>query len=276
MASVGVGVARTPATTSAAAVELNPQPQFTNSMPPSNAAVDEAWSRVRDLVDGFPTSFAALEATATAVPGVAKEVDSSSSKSGSSSVLPTLAKNVAVLRAGGLLDVLRAYVLSVLDKKVRDEVAPRYWALLGSDPRSSINNCSASSSIPSRGQDKHQQASPAIDATDGAGSVKAEGTEGESEGKGKGVPFASRRGSYGRVKRALLYVLGEVNTHLTLVRFIDDAAAYGSSGSGVRKTGSNPSSSSVASTLDGSPFSSTHSIEARYRCAFTAVRATAV
>ncbi len=185
--------------------------------PPPNTAVDEAWASLISFVDGFPASLGPLQQQQQ------QALDGSSRAE--------IAANMAILRAGGLLEVLHAYVLSVLDRIVRDEVAPRFWALLDNG-----NGPQAQGSSGEGGEEEEED---------------EDEEEKEEEAPAAGPAAATRRDSYGRVKSALLYVAGEVHTHLSLVQLLDSAA--GGAGGGESNT-----------------FSSTHTVQARYRCAFTA------
>ncbi|CAM9240906.1 unnamed protein product, partial [Scytosiphon promiscuus] len=225
-----VGANAAAATSSGAISEPSPQ------SPPSNAAVDEAWKTLISIVDTFPASLDPLQQKQKTPPGGAND------REGSNKAL--IAANLSVLRAGGLLEVLQAYVLSVLDKKVRDEVAPRFWALL--DPAPVDVKSSSSGRDGQEGIENGEKgaATAAVEVAVAGEDDSAAGME---------AVAATRRDSYRRVKSALLYVAGEVTSHLSLVRLLDDAD--NSSGGGGR---------------NNNTFSSTHPVQARYRCAFTA------
>lgn len=178
---------------------------------PSNEAVDVAWATVIGIVDIFLGSL--------------DEPLHGQSMLGTAD----LASHMSVLRlanGGGLLDVLHGYVLAVLDRAVKDTIAPHFWSLLS---------------------------------TTG-------GNEGEEESESDSLSSPQQvhqRRAYGRVKRALSYVNAEVNRHLALVRLLDHAVALS------EETRSAKPKATADANADNCG-SSTHSIEVRYRCAFTA------
>ncbi|CAM9711425.1 unnamed protein product, partial [Ectocarpus sp. 12 AP-2014] len=117
MASAGVAHSSAAAAVEAAAGGDAATPNVIASPhPPASsptAAVDEAWGSLISIIDGFPASLGPL-------PTARDEETRRSLVTG----------KLSVLRTGGLLEVLRAYVLSVLDRKVRTEVTPLFWAIL--------------------------------------------------------------------------------------------------------------------------------------------------
>ncbi|CAN0236851.1 unnamed protein product, partial [Laminaria digitata] len=129
MASAGV-VAQS---TSSGAIPAAAKPHSRPSLqPPSNATVDEAWATVIALIDGFPSSLTAPQANASKATRSGSSSNSNSSNITRTATVP-LGTSMSVLRAGGLVEVLQAYILTILDRKVRDEVAPHFWALLDAD-----------------------------------------------------------------------------------------------------------------------------------------------
>ena len=232
------------------------------------------------LIDGFPSSLSAPQAIAS---------EATRSNSSRNMVAMPLGSSLSILRAGGLVDVLQAYVLAILDRKVRDEVAPHFWALLDAENRPDGS-----------GEESHERGGVG-DGGESSAMVDDEGSGGDGEGG-----MAPSRRSYIRVKRALLYVAREVDGHLTLVRLLDEAAATAENDANASSVNTNanantnvnhntntnttdddipnrsarPVASSPSSSTHMPPpapppppstdYSSTSSIEARYRCAFTA------
>lgn len=213
-------------------------PLAARGSPDFTAAVDEAWKSLVAIADGLPKSLGPLQQQQQ------QQALGATSDEGSSRAM--IAANMSILRAGGLLEVLRAYVLSVLDRKVRDEVAPRFWSLLDS--------AGVGENGGNTGQQQQRCAQESKDGDTAAAPV------GSSTATWSTVA-ATRRDSYGRVKSALLYVAGEVNSHLSVLRLLDST-----------DDNSNNDNNNKDDREDGSnkTFSSTHTVEDRYRCAFTA------
>lgn len=200
--------------------------------PPSGAhasGVDAAWGTLIGVVDSYTGSH---DGASHSQSQLSPRLD-----------VASLADHISTLRSEkggcGLIDVLRSYVLSVLDRAVRDTVAPHFWSLL--DP--SADTCA---------DEGLQMAEP-------PGNVEIDH---DNESVASSSPLSPQRRAYGRVKRALLYVSDQVNKHLALVRLLDSAVI--SSAREAAGVGVSPGAES-ATAAEGS-----HSVEARYRCAFTA------
>lgn len=240
----------------------------------------EAWAKITEIVDRFPQQQSMPRATPSAeATAAATQTDPQSSTSTHSAIdssgdLPLLVSLMSILRAGGMVDVLRAYVLSVLDKKVKDEVAPRFWALLapefsgGWHEQQEQKHQKQHHNLHQKEQEheQHQDGSAVAGETDAKQAVLEDAVS-ETE-----LPPRTRREAYVRVKRALLYVAEEVDCHLSLVRMLDLASAASASGS--TRAAEKYMKAACGGRMSTSSFPSCPSreetIEARYRCAFTA------
>lgn len=239
----------------------------------------EAWAKIIEIVDRFPQqepmprAFSCAGATAAATQTYPQSSTSNHSAEDSSGTLPLLVSLMSVLREGGMVDVLRAYVLSVLDKKVKDEVAPRFWALLAPESSGGCHEQQEqkqqkqhhNTHNKEREDDQHQDGISVAGETNEPAVL--EDTVSETE-----LPPRTRREAYVRVKRALVYVAKEVDCHLSLVRMLDLASAASASGS--TRSSEKYMKAVYGGRISTSCFSSCPSreetIEARYRCAFTA------
>lgn len=182
------------------------------------------------------------------------------------------------------MDVLHAYVLSVLDKRVRDEIAPRFWTLLVSR-REQEQSERQSEELQTQGREGGRDEADRVlenedDDDEEEGNDEGGGRGGEGSGQSDDPPSSRRRAAYGRVKRALLYVAQEVNGHLALVRLLDGANSpppppetVPDKNSGSSSSGGGDLRSSAGTTAPHQPSSMSlprRSLETRYRCALTA------
>ena len=216
-------------------------------------ALTEAWTKMIEFVDNFQQSLP------RATQANLQESSSRYSVGQSTCTLSLLESAMTVLKAGGLVDVLRAYVLSVLDKKVRDEVAPRFWALLA--PESS-KEWRGPQPQQQEGQQQHGNSS-------GSRETSVESAMLEDAGEESVLSPLTRREAYGHVKRALQHVAEEVNSHLALVRTLDSASAAAASPTG-RAYEKITKARCRGPVLERSSPPQEETIEARHRCAFTA------
>lgn len=239
----------------------------------------EAWAKIIEIVDRFqqqqpmPRASSSAEATAAATQTDPQSSISNHSATDSSGSLPLLVSLMSVLRAGGMIDVLRAYVLSVLDKKVKDEVAPRFWALLAPESSGRYHEQREQEQQKQhhnmhhneQENEKHQNGISVVGEMNEPAVLEDAVSETE-------LPPRTRREAYVRVKRALVYVAKEVDCHLSLVRMLDLASAASASGS--TRSAEKYMKAVCGGRISTSCFSSCPSreetIEARYRCAFTA------
>lgn len=269
----------------------------------SDTAVEESWATLIAIIQDFAASGLPPEGTHGISPARGHISISSSSKrnerGSDGDKASLLRRHMSVVQAGGLVDVLQAYVLSVLDRKVREEVAPRFWGyMLHADPVvGSTGSRSRGRSTQSGMSALHPESMGRStedfvvvrhdDGTDGEGEQEREREDVEdTDAPPSTTP--KRKDLYVRVKRALLYVAGEVRNHLILVRLLDDAAfaaslspapAAASSVAAAQSAGN--VSDMDASREDQQPFRNSlpgartaaatpRSIEGKYHCAFTA------
>lgn len=147
------------------------------------------------------------------------------------------------------MDVLRAYVLEVLNETVRDQVAPRFWALM--DP-------SADTHANPRNKDQDEDAPQ-------NGSVAGNKKDLRTWGQTGFRP--ERRQAYDRVTRALLYVDEVLTGHLNLIRPLDVAIARSGSSTAAVRAATRHSQARPSTRIAANKSAC---IEEHYRSAFTA------